>query len=143
MPKTRAVAAKNSTTAGNGTVKKTKDVTVVPGIFASWESALAKRETLLGEGKEVVIYRRTNGPPSEDAAEPYCLWRQRYLQLKGDEYGWELGWDEQYNEHAGYTLFKIPANKYIPEKGDALAKAVMAALGGGGGNGPPSDVGPR
>jgi len=133
---------KSKTTRKSKALKTTNDVTAVPGVLAYWQDALLKRAQLLTPHNEVVIYRRTDGPPKEFKGN-YRLWRQRYPQLAGEEYGWEQGWDESDNKPIGYKLFILPAGKYLPEKGDqALEKAIRKALGGGG-TGPPSEVGPR
>jgi hypothetical protein len=108
-----------------------------------WQEALAKRKKHLATGKEVVIYRKTVGPPMP-YPDNYRLWRQTNLGGKGDEFG--LKDFPDYNKGIGYLLFRIPddpSKGYIPENNSGkLADAVTFALGGGGA-GPPSDVGPR
>src|ERR1044072_1367250 len=79
-----------------------KDIEILDSV-PTWRQALAKRKKLLADGKEVVIYRRTKGP--NVIPDNYRLWRQRYLDLTGDEYGWEQGWNDEDNDPDGYKLF--------------------------------------
>jgi len=111
------------------------------GMAVDWDQARRIRSEQPPKlGTDVVIYRRTNGPPSQGNPNNWRLWRQQDLNGNGEESGWTDGT----NEKLGYNLLRVPStHDYLPESGTGkLADAVKNYLQLRNA-GPPSDVGPR